>query len=55
MQYIYNGLNSHPCNGFKCTIGWKFETSDSYMIYFIDKDPRNIGFEIADMSQLKKL
>lgn len=45
------GLPEHPCRGSPCVIGWKFETSDSYMVY-IDNDPRNIGFEIASLDEL---
>lgn len=54
--YIFlGGTNTHPCRGLICYIGWTFETSESVMVYFKDTDPRNIGFEIANLSELQEI
>lgn len=54
MKVIFNGLEGHPCNGLICTLGWKFETSDCWIIYF-ENDPRGIGMEIAEMHELTEV
>lgn len=54
-KYIYSGLPSHPCDGMVCTIGWKFDHSDNYLVYFVEDDPRGIGFEVADMTELEQI
>lgn len=51
-KYIFNGGNSkNRFRGLICTIGWKLETSDHYIVYFSEDAPYP-QMEIVSLSDL---